>query len=398
MRYDPFQPAVNRNPYPHYDVLRRTEPVCWIDSMQAFAVARYDDVKAVLMNPKDYSSEAFWDALLGEYNPVPNAKWMISTDPPDHLRLRKLANKAFLPKHLLGLTAGIQGLANEILDQALSKGNNAFDFVWDFAALFPVSVVADLLGVDIERRLQFKHWVDDLLGASNRAHFTAEQKNRTRRSVDGLRDYFAELVVRRRAEPGPDLISGFVQAEEAGQTLTEEEILALGILLLIDGTETTTNLLGNTLILLHNRPDVYDAVKRDPALVPDLFEEVLRFDTPVQMVFRNTAREVTLAGTRIPKGSLVLPLLGSANRDETRYPDPNVFDLQRKPKDIMTFGDGPHFCIGAQLTRLEAKLAMEILLQRFERLTLREPEVDWIDSYFARGPKQLPVEFRTSRI
>ena len=368
MRYDPLNPAVNRNPYPHYDVLRRTEPVCWIDSMQAFAVARYDDVKAILMNPKDYSSEAFWDALLGEYNPVPNAKWMISTDPPDHLRLRKLANKAFLPKHLLGLTARIQSLANEILDQALSKGNNAFDFVWDFAALFPVSVVADLLGVDIERRLQFKHWVDDLLGASNRAHFTAEQKDRTRRSVDGLRDYFAELIVRRRAEPGPDLISGFVQAEEAGQTLSEEEILALGILLLIGGTETTTNLLGNTLILLHQRPDVYDAVKRDPALVPDLFEEVLRFDTPVQMVFRNTACEVILAGTRIPKGSLVLPLLGSANRDETRYPDSNVFDLQRKPKDIMTFGDGPHFCIGAQLTRLEAKLAMEILLQRFERV------------------------------
>ena len=398
MRYDPLNPAVNRNPYPHYDVLRRTEPVCWIDSMQAFAVARYDDVKAILMNPKDYSSEAFWDALLGEYNPVPNAKWMISTDPPDHLRLRKLANKAFLPKHLLGLTARIQSLANEILDQALSKGNNAFDFVWGFAALFPVSVVADLLGVDIERRLQFKHWVDDLLGASNRAHFTPEQKDRTRRSVDGLRDYFAELIVRRRAEPGPDLISGFVQAEEAGQTLSEEEILALGILLLIGGTETTTNLLGNTLILLHQRPDVYDAVKRDPALVPDLFEEVLRFDTPVQMVFRNTACEVILAGTRIPKGSLVLPLLGSANRDETRYPDSNVFDLQRKPKDIMTFGDGPHFCIGAQLTRLEAKLAMEILLQRFERLTLREPEVDWIDSYFARGPKQLPVGFRTSRI
>jgi cytochrome P450 len=153
---------------------------------------------------------------------------MISTDPPDHLRLRKLANKAFLPKHLLGLTARIQCLANEILDQALSKGNNAFDFVWDFAALFPVRVVADLLGVDIERRLQFKHWVDDLLGASNRAHFTAEQKNRTRRSVDGLRDYFAELVVRRRAEPGPDLISGFVQAEEAEQTLTEEEINGAG--------------------------------------------------------------------------------------------------------------------------------------------------------------------------
>jgi len=397
MRYDPLNPAVNRNPYPHYDVLRREEPVCWIDSMQAFAVARYDEVKAVLMDPKEYSSEAFWDALLGEYNPVPNAKWMISTDPPDHLRLRKLANKAFLPKHLLGLTARIQSLAHEILDHAVTKGDDVFDFMWDFAALFPVSVVADLLGVDVERRLEFKHWVDDLLGASNRATFTPEQKEHTRRSVDDLRDYFVELIARRRSAPGPDLISGFVQAEEEGQTLTEEEILAMGILLLIGGTETTTNLLGNTLILLHERPDVYDAIKRDVTLVPDLFEEVLRFNTPVQMVFRNTVREVELAGVKIPSGSLVLPLLGSANRDETKYANPNTFDLQRKPKDIMTFGAGPHFCIGAQLSRLEAKLAMEILLQRFEKLTLQEPTITWIDSYFARGPQRLPIWFEAAR-
>ena len=397
MRYDPLNPEITDNPYPHYDELRREAPVFWIDSMQAFAVTRYDDVKAVLMNPKDYSSEKFWDALLGEYNPVPNAKWMISTDPPDHLRLRKLANKAFLPKHLLGLTERIQSLANEILDQAVSKGNNAFDFMWDFAALFPVSVIADLLGVDVERRLEFKHWVDDLLGASNRANFTQEQKDHTRRSVDNLRDYFVELIARRRSALGSDLISGFVQAEEEGQTLTEEEILAMGILLLIGGTETTTNLLGNTLILLRERPDVYDAIKRDPTLVSDLFEEVLRFNTPVQMVFRNTVREVELAGVKIPADSLVLPLLGSANRDESKYPNPNVFDLYRKPKDIMTFGAGPHFCIGAQLSRIEAKLAMEILLQRFERLTLQESTITWIDSYFARGPQKLPVWFEAAK-
>jgi hypothetical protein len=304
-----------------------------------------------------------------------------------------LANKAFLPKHLLGLTERIQALTQEILDHAVSKGENAFDFVWDFAALFPVSVIADLLGVDLERRLEFKHWVDDLLGASNRASFTPEQKERTRRSVDSLREYFVELIARRRKTPGPDLISGFVQAEEDGQMLREDEILAMGIILLIGGTETTTNLLGNTLILLHERPDVYDAIKREPALIPDLVEEVLRFNTPVQLLFRNTVREVELAGVKIPAGALVLPLLGSANRDETKYPNPNAFDLQRKPKDILSFGAGIHFCIGAQLSRLEAKLALEILLQRFDRLILQEPKITWIDSYILRGPQKLPVWF-----
>jgi cytochrome P450 len=396
MRYDPLNPEVKQNPYPSYEVLRREEPVCWIDSMQAFAVARYDDVKDVLLNPKEYSSEAFWDALLGEYNPVPTVKWMITTDPPNHLRLRKLANKAFLPKHLLGLTERIQTLAHEILDHAVGRGEDAFDFVWDFAALFPVSVVADLLGVDLERRLEFKHWVDDLLGASNRTSFTQEQKERTRRSVEALRDYFIELIARRRKTPGSDLISGFVQAEEDGQRLREDEILAMGILLLIGGTETTTNLLGNTLILLHERPDVYDTVKREPSLIPDLIDEVLRFNTPVQLLFRNTVREVELAGVKISAGALVLPLLGSANRDETKYPNPNVFDVQRKPKEILSFGAGPHFCIGAQLSRLEAKLALEILLQRFERLILQEPTVTWIDSYILRGPQKLPVWFEAT--
>lgn len=397
MRYDPLIREINENPYPYYEALRQEAPVCWIDSMQAFAVTRYDDVKDVLMNPKDYSSEAFWDALLGEYNPAPTAKWMISTDPPDHLRLRKLANKAFLPKHLLGLTERIKEITNEILDQAISKGGSAFDFVWDFAALFPVSVVAEMIGVDLERRHEFKHWVDVLLGASNRATFTQEQKDDTRQSVDKLRDYFVELIARRRTAPGSDLLSGFVQAEEEGQVLSEEEILAMGILLLIGGTETTTNLLGNTLILLNEQPDIYDAIKQNPALVPDLVEEVLRFNTPVQLIFRNTVREVELAGVKIPNHALVLPLLGSANRDESKYPDPNTFDVNRKPKDIMTFGAGPHFCIGAQLSRLEAKLAMEILLQRFERLTLQESKITWIDSYFARGPQTLPIRFEIAK-
>jgi cytochrome P450 len=197
--------------------------------------------------------------------------------------------------------------------------------------------------------------------------------------------------VRRRIAPAPDLISGFVQAEEEGQTLTQDEILALGILLLIGGTETTTHLLGNTMVLLQERPDVYEAVKRDHTLVPDLLEEVLRFNSPVQLLFRNTTRKVELAGIKIPAASLIVPLLGSANRDEGKYLDPNVFDLYRKPKDIMSFGAGPHYCIGGQLARLEAKLAMEILLDRFATIALQEAAITWTDTYIVRGPQRLPV-------
>jgi cytochrome P450 len=396
MRYDPLNPETNRDPYPHYEMLRHEAPVCWLESMRGFAVARYEDVQAVLTNHKDYSSEAFWDVLLGEYNPVPKAKWMIATDPPDHFRLRKLANKGFLPRHLPGLTERIQGLTHDLLDQATSKGNGGFDFIWDFAALFPVSVVADVLGVEHERRVEFKHWVDDLLGASNRASFTPAQKEHTRRSVDCLRDYFLELIARRRVAPASDLITGFVQAEEEGQTLTRDEILALGILLLIGGTETTTHLLGNTLVLLHERPDVYETVKRDPPLVPDLVEEVLRFNPPVQFLFRHAVRDVELCGVRIPAGSLVIPLLGSGNRDETKFPHPDVFDLSRKPKDILSFGAGAHYCIGAMLARLEAKLALEILLRRFTKLTLQDPVIKWTETYIVRGPQKLPLWFETA--
>jgi hypothetical protein len=396
LTYDPLNPVVTANPYPHYAVLRDQAPVKWIDSMQGFVVSRWDDVFEVLRDGKTYSSTQFWPALLGEYDPVPEVPPMISLDPPDHVRTRKLAAKAFVPSRVGALEDKVVGVVNSLIDDIVAKHGQAgeFDFVWEFSALFPVSVIADILGVDLERRVDFKHWVDDVLSAGNRASYGPERLAQIDRSSKAIRAYFEEVYDRRSTAPGNDLISGFIQAEVGGERLSRNEVLSLAILLLIGGVETTTNLLGIIFAHFKQHPDILAAVRDNPAKIPLLIEEVLRFDGPVQMLFRNTLSDTTLAGVAIPKGSLVLPLLGSANHDERKFADAESLILDRNPKEIMSFGQGPHFCLGQYLTRMEAKVAMGILLERFETLIPSSDQVQWMDSYFARGPKTLPVKFK----
>lgn len=394
--YDPLDPKVTANPYPHYAQLRADAPVHWLDSMQGFVVSRWDDVTAVLKDGKTYSSSQFWPALLGEYDPVPEVPPMISLDPPGHMRIRKLANSAFVPSRVGALQEKIVSVANELIDAIFEKHGKSgeFDFVWEFSALFPVSVVADVIGVDLERRVDFKHWVDDLLSAGNRAAYGPERLAEIERSSKAIRAYFEDIYDQRLAEPRGDLISGFIQAEVNGEKLTRSEVLNLAILLLIGGVETTTNLLGITFVHFKRNPDALAAVREDPERIPTVLEEVLRFDGPVQMLFRHTLRDTELAGTAIPKGSLVLPLLGSANHDERKFEDSESFRWDRDPKEIMSFGQGPHFCLGSFLSRMEARTALQILLERFEELLPIGEEVQWMDSYFARGPKTLSVRFK----
>ena len=396
MTYDPLNPAVTSNPYPHYAQLREHSPVKWLDSMQAFAVSRWEDVVAVLSDGKTFSSAQFWPALLGEYDPVPEVAPMISLDPPGHVRIRKLANKAFLPTRVASMQERVRFVANELIDAIVAKHGNEgeFDFVWEFTALFPVTVIAAILGVDVEKRVDFKHWVDDLLSAGNRAVYGKERLEQIARSSKAIREYFEEVYDRRRDAPGEDLISGFILAEVNGEHLTRSEVLNLAILLLIGGVETTTNLLGITFVHLKQHPEALEAVRADPAKIPMLLEETLRYDGPVQMLFRHTTCDTELGNVAIPKGSLVLPLLGSANRDERKFTNAEAFEYNRNPKEIMSFGQGPHFCLGQYLSRTEAKLALEILLQRFEVLIPVSDQVTWMDSYFARGPTTLPVKFK----
>jgi cytochrome P450 len=395
--YDPLDLEVKQNPYPFYALLRQHEPVKWLQGMQAFAVASYEDVDALLKNGKLYSSAQFWPALLGEYDPVPEVPPMISMDPPNHMHLRKIANKAFTPSKVAALQQRATDIANQLVDDILAKygSEGECDWVWDFTALFPVTVIAEVLGVPTERRAEFKVWVDDTLAAANRAAYDGPRLARIGENSRQLRAFMEEIVDQRAANLGDDIISTLIQVEVQGERLTRMEVLSMAVLLLIGGVETTTNLLGSTLTLLNRYPDVYQRVRNDQTLIPALLEEVLRFEPPVQMIFRHTTEDTELGGVAIPKGSTIMPLLASANRDESKFPNGEVFDIDRKVSvPIMSFGQGPHFCLGSYLSRMEAGKALEVVFSRLETLETVSAQVHWIDSYFARGPHELPIRFK----
>ncbi|RJG01852.1 cytochrome P450 [Noviherbaspirillum sedimenti] len=395
--YDPLDHDVKQDPYPYYAKLRRDEPVKWIEGLQAFAVSRYDDVDIVLKDASIFSSAQFWPALLGEFDPVPEVPPMISMDPPNHMQLRKLVNRAFLPTQVNALQQRSADIANQLIDDLVAKygAEGKCDWVWDFTSLYPVTVISEVLGVPSERRAEFKVWVDDVLGAANRAAYGPERLAEIRKSSDAVRAFFEELYDQRSANPGSDMISTLIQAEVDGTRLTRIEVIQMAILLLIGGVETTTNLLGSALVEFSRRPEVYARVRNDPALIPAFIEELLRFNPTVQMIFRHTTRDTELSGVHMPKGSAVMVLLASANRDETRFDDSESFDLDRKPSaPLMSFGQGPHFCLGKYLSLMETRSALETAFKRFETLASVSEEVEWIDSYFARGPHKLPVHYK----
>jgi cytochrome P450 len=391
MNYNPNLAEVRANLYAHYAYLREHAPVYWIESLQAWAVSRYADVVYVLKNPQLFSSSAFFDQLLGEFNPVPEIPWMITSDPPAHTRLRKLANKGFMPSMIRNLAPRVGAIATELINSI--RGKREFDFVHDFSAAFPVLVIAEMLGIEPERRVDFKRWADDIVSASNRATATEADRQRIRQSVNDARAYFEATIARRRQAPGDDIISAFVRAEEENQALTATEVLSLSILLLLGGSETTTNLLGNIIVTLLAQPADLAKVQRDPSLIPQLIEEGLRYHSPVQALFRQTTQAVEIAGTTIPANATVMPLLASANRDVRKFPDPERFDLTRNADGHVALGHGVHFCLGAPLARLEAKVALEALLQQLPPLRAAAQPVTWIDSFFVRGPKRLPLAF-----
>ena len=396
-QYDPLDPTVKQEPYPYYADLRRDEPVKWLDGLQAFSVACYDDVDTLLKDGRTYSSAQFWPALLGEYDPVPEVAPMISMDPPGHIHLRKLANKAFVPTKVNLLRERTYKIAHDLIDDIIARHGKSgeFDWAWEFTALYPVTVIAEVLGVPTERRSEFKVWVDLVLSAANRAAYGPEKLSEIEKASKSLRSFIEDLYDHRIDNLGDDLISSFIQSEIDGRKMTRLEIIQMATLLLIGGVETTTNLLGTTLVELKRHPETYARVRADTGLIPALVEEVLRYNPPVQIIFRHTTADVELGGTTIPAGSAVMPILASANRDETKFANPDVFDIDRKIDfPLMSFGQGPHFCLGFYLSRMEARLAIETLLERFEVLEPLTGEPKWMESYFARGPKGLPVRFK----
>jgi cytochrome P450 len=390
MEYNPVLPEVQANPYPYYTALRRDNPVAWLEPLQCWAVSRYDDVDYALRTPEIFSSANWLGQSIGDLSPAPKVSWMIETDPPNHSRLRKLVNKGFTPRMVGRLEPRIRAIANELLANARIQPE--IDFVRDFSGALPVIVIAEMLGVESEHRLDFKRWSDNVVLGTSRPTDEAARAQ-VRASNAEMRTYFEQAIADRRKTPREDLLTVLVQAEEERQTLTSDEVLAMAMLILLAGNETTMNLLSNTALALQAHPADLARISREHVLIPQLIEEMLRYDSPVQIVFRRTTEAVELSGRTIPPNSVVFILIGSANRDERKFPDPDRFDLSRDPSEHLAFGFGTHFCLGAQLARLEAKVALEELFASCPPFTTDLHRVERIKSVLLRGIKHLPMRF-----
>lgn len=389
-------PAMLADPYPFYDRLRSECPVYHHPRWNNWFLTRYSDVAAGLRNPRLSSARSALAAQRAGGN-LPEAKEfyegyglsMIANDPPTHTRLRGLVSQAFTPRAVEAMTSRIQRIVDGLLDAVASRGR--MDLIRELACPLPVIVIAEMLGIpptDLER---FKHWSDTLSVVAGGRLF-GEDFVRISSARRELVAYFAEVVAQRRKVPRDDLLTALAQAEEAGDRLTEAELYNNASLLLVTGNETTTNLIGNGMLALLRNPDQLRKLLEAPDLIETAVEEFLRYDAPVQWATRIPLDDTKFGDVIIPQGSVITLLLGAANRDPVRFPAPGRLEITRPDNQHLAFGAGPHFCLGAPLARLQAKIAFTTLLRRFPKLRLDGP-VEHRPNFNLRGLKALSLAF-----
>ena len=417
VRYEPFSPEVRDDPYPHYAILRERAPVHWAEEARAYCVSRYEDVRAVLLDPQRFSSDAMRTMMIGNApgtDPMSDPESMrrmlaivsalpfppetlatmrslLAEDPPRHGPLRSLVNRGFTPRRISAWAPRLHTVAAGYL--AHLRGRDEFDLVADFAVPFPVQIITEMLGVARDRQDDFKHWSDRIVaGITGSGRALDPIASGFAPAMGALFEHVLEVAAERRRAPGDDLVSLLVTAQDGEVALSDAELAFFVLLLLVAGNETTTNLIGNATNALLRHPEQLARVRADRSLVPGLVEEALRWESPVQFVFRRATGDVDVAGTRVPANRHVIVLIGSANRDERQWgPDAAAFDVTRDTTGHLAFGLGNHFCLGAALARLEAQIALDVLLDelpRFERCT---PRIEYIDSFLVRGPSTLPL-------
>jgi pimeloyl-[acyl-carrier protein] synthase len=392
--FNPMDPAFVADPYPTYRRLLAEDPVHH-SPMGFWVLTRYEDVVAALRDPRlaKEAIAAFVAARFGA--PVPPAMGlsMLDRDPPDHTRLRSLVSKAFTPRVVDGLRPRVQQIVDGLLEGVRDAG--AMDLIEEFAYPIPVNVICEMLGVPVEDHERFKGWSLDIARGLDSILLPTDSEvpKRSAAARTGLAEYFRELIARRRAAPRADLLSGLIAAEEAGDKLSENELLATCILLLIAGHETTVNLIGNGTLALLRHPDQLRRLRDNPALIGSAIEELLRFDGPVQRTARIPSEDVVIDGRKIPKGEMVMPFIGAADRDPAQFPDPDRLDIGRTDNRHIAFGWGIHFCLGAPLARVEGQIAINTLVQRFPQLALATETPEFRESLTLRGLKSLPVKF-----
>jgi cytochrome P450 len=396
-----FGPEMLDDPYSVYARLRATDPVHWHEPFSAWVLTRYDDVVAVLHDLR-FSSErtARMQQMVGQDDLQPFWSFlstrMLYADPPRHTRLRGLVSKVFTPHRVEAMAPHIQAMVDGFLDQAQALG--CLDVIAGLALPLPVTVILEMLGLPTADRQQLKKWSDEfvLYFAKDPSQVTVEEYRRAVAAVAVERTYFAAALARVRERPGQDLLSALLYADEAGDRLTDEEVFANANLLLTAGHETTTNLIGNGIRALLAHPDQLAKLRVDPGLLPGAIEEFLRYDSPVQFTHRLAKEDVTVGGKTIRKGQFVYVVVAAANRDPDRFPDPDRLDITRRDNHHLSFGQGVHFCLGAPLARLEARIAFATLLRRFSGLRLLTDRLEHQENFNQRGFKSLPVALNSS--
>lgn len=392
--YDLSAPEVRANPWSLYATLRENSGIHRVGPADHYLVARYADVVAALERTDDFSSlemanqlgpiDALTSLAGGEVQDLPPT--IISSDNPIHNRLRLIMQRRFSPRAVGRIEGPIRSLTDSLIASIVERGE--FDLVRDFTIPLPVIVIAQLLGIEQERFEDFKRWSDSLIALPGARD---EERSRHLGEVVQLAQYFLVIADKRRTEPADDLISVLVEAEREGDRISTREVLAFAILLMVAGNETTTNLIGGMVEAFLDNPDQLAKLEADPSLIHNTVEEGLRYCSPVQGLFRNATRDVELSGTRIPEGASLMVCYASANRDSEVFQDPDRFDISRDARRHVAFGRGLHFCLGANLARREARIAIEKLLPLLPRFRRMREERDWVDSWFLRGPKTLPL-------
>lgn len=386
------------NPYATYRALREAGPIHWSDEFfgGAWLLTRHADVELVLKDPR-FSAQrtGAWvkdreedPGELGDFQRL-FARALLFLDAPDHPRIRKVMNAGFRPDVIQKLAPHIEQTVTTLLDQVEHLAS--FDFIEAVARPLPVRVITLLMGIENPQQLDFMAWSDDLATFIGTPQPTRTQARRAQTSLLAMTDYFETLLARKRQTPGDDLVSRLVLAEARGEIEGGPELLAQCAMLLFAGHETTRHLLGSGLQTLLSHPKQWKQMQQDPALLPGAVRELLRFDSPVQYTGRRVATDLVLHGQQLRRGELVLPLIGAANRDPARYSEPDALDIRRNEGASLAFGSGPHVCIGAAITRMEAEIVFRQLLQRWPELGLINATPHWLSNPLYRGLVTLPL-------
>ena len=404
--YDPADPATRDDPFPLFARLREEDPAHWSPRLKAWILTRYDDVKRA-----HFADEFSPDRITPFYRKLPEADrnvlaelvhylnlWLVFRDPPEHTRLRKLLNVGFTPAAIRELEPMVKATVGRLLDDLEPARGTDVDMVARFASPLPALVIMSMLGVPHSMLAEVKGWSDEMQLFIGGAQDVPDKYARAREGAHRMAAYFRTLIAERRAAPSDDILSRLIAARDEDDALSDDELIASSMLMLFGGHETTTNLIASSVHLLCRHPDAARRLRADPALVERALEEVMRFDGPSNSSARIVAHDHELAGRTLKAGQRVFAMIAAANRDPAEFQDPDVFDIDRPQNRHLTFGVGRHFCLGSNLARLEGRIAVEALLERFPDLSIaagQKPER--LDAIIMRGFRRLPVHLGAGR-